>query len=107
MSFSRRSFLGATATAAAATLASGCGRVRRYLRGAPAPSEVVAARTAAKQVFSICDNCVNKCGVIAHVVDGRLVKLDPNPHFPKSRAMLCAKGNAGVQTLYDLSLIHI
>ena len=101
MSVTRRSFLGAAATAAAATLASGCGRVRRYLRGAPAPSEVVAARGAATEIFSICDNCVNKCGVVAHVVDGRLVKLDPNPHFPKSRAMLCAKGNAGVQTLYD------
>jgi thiosulfate reductase/polysulfide reductase chain A len=35
------------------------------------------------------------------VVDGRLVKLDPNPHFPKSRSMLCAKGQAGVQALYD------
>ncbi len=97
----RRTFLALTGTAAAAASAAGCGRIRRFLRGAPSPSEQVANRGALHDVFSICDNCVNKCGVIARVSGGRLVKLDPNPHFPKSRSMLCAKGNAGVETLYD------
>ncbi|MBI3403393.1 MAG: molybdopterin-dependent oxidoreductase [Acidobacteria bacterium] len=97
----RRTFLALTGTAAAAASAAGCGRIRKFLRGAPSPSEQVAHRGPTIDVFSICDNCVNKCGVIARVSSGRLVKLDPNPHFPKSRSMLCAKGNAGVQTLYD------
>ncbi len=97
----RRTFLALTGTAAAATTVAGCGPVRKFLRGAPSPSEQVAARGATRAVFSICDNCVNKCGVVARVSGGRLVKLDPNPHFPKSRSMLCAKGNAGVRTLYD------
>ena len=97
----RRSFLALTATAAAGTSLAGCGHIRKFLRGSPSPSEQVALRGTMTDVFSICDNCVNKCGVIARVAGGRLVKLDPNPHFPKSRAMLCAKGNAGVQTLYD------
>jgi thiosulfate reductase / polysulfide reductase chain A len=97
----RRTFLALTGTAAAALSTAGCGRIRKFLRGAPSPSEQVALRGSTADIFSICDNCVNKCGVIARVSGGRLVKLDPNPHFPKSRAMLCAKGNAGVQTLYD------
>ncbi|MGE3276844.1 MAG: molybdopterin-dependent oxidoreductase [Vicinamibacterales bacterium] len=97
----RRTFLQLTGTAAAGLSLAGCDRVRKFLRGAPAPAEQVALRGATTGVFSICDNCVNKCGLVARVASGRVVKLDPNPHFPKSRAMLCAKGNAGVQTLYD------
>jgi thiosulfate reductase/polysulfide reductase chain A len=44
---------------------------------------------------------VNKCGVIARVRGGVIKKLDPNPHFIKSRGMLCARGNAGLKTVYD------
>ena len=98
---SRRSFLGAMGGGVAALSLAGCERVSRYLRASSAPSAEVAARHGARFVFSICDNCVNKCGIRAQVVDGRVVKLDPNPHFPKSRSMLCAKGNAGVKVLYD------
>jgi thiosulfate reductase / polysulfide reductase chain A len=54
-----------------------------------------------KKVFSSCDMCFNKCGLIARVKGGRVVKLDPNPHFLKSRGMLCARGNAGIAQLYD------
>jgi thiosulfate reductase/polysulfide reductase chain A len=99
--FDRRRFLALAGTTAAAAAVGGCSRLRKWLRGAPAPREQVAMRGTTESVFTICDNCVNKCGVIARVADGRLVKLDPNPAFPKSRAMLCAKGNAGVRTLYD------
>ena len=103
----RRRFLrvagaGTLAGAGAAGLtAVGCGPVRKLLQVNNAPSARVAARGATAQVFSVCDNCVNKCGIIAHVARGRVVKLEPNPAFPKSRGMLCAKGNAGVKTLYD------
>ena len=100
-SVDRRTFLTLTGAAAAVLSTAGCGRVRKFLRGAPSPSEQVALRGSMTDVFSICDNCVNKCGVIGRLAGGRLVKLDPNPHFPKSRSMLCAKGQAGVQTLYD------
>jgi thiosulfate reductase/polysulfide reductase chain A len=98
---SRRTFLGAVGMGAAAASLGGCDRVMRYLRSSAAPSTAVALRKDASFVFSICDNCVNKCGIRARVVDGRIVKLDPNPYFPKSRSMLCAKGNAGVKVVYD------
>jgi thiosulfate reductase / polysulfide reductase chain A len=55
----------------------------------------------AKLVPTICGICVNKCAAIARVENGVVTKLDPNPMFPKSRNMLCPRGNAGIQTLYD------
>jgi len=57
--------------------------------------------TPSQDVFTSCGMCVNKCGVIARVRNGVIEKLDPNPHFIKSRAMLCARGNAGVKVAYD------
>ena len=53
------------------------------------------------RAFSACDMCFNKCGLIAKVKDGVVVKLDPNPKYLKSRGMLCARGNAGIRQLYD------
>lgn len=54
-----------------------------------------------REVFSACDMCFNKCGLIAQVENGVIKKLDPNPKSLKSRGMLCARGNAGVRQLYD------
>jgi len=53
------------------------------------------------KVATICEMCVNKCTAWATVENGILKKLDPNPLFPKSRNMLCARGDAGVHALYD------
>ena len=58
-----------------------------------------------KKVATLCEMCVNKCAAIAHVRNGVVTKLDPNPLFPKSRNMLCARGNAGVDALYDVDRI--
>jgi thiosulfate reductase/polysulfide reductase chain A len=52
-------------------------------------------------VFSSCEVCVNKCGLIAEVNNGVIRKLNPNPYFFKSRGMLCARGNAGAKFPYD------
>jgi thiosulfate reductase/polysulfide reductase chain A len=55
----------------------------------------------AQEVATLCEMCVNKCAAVARVEDGVVTKLNPNPLFPKSRNMLCARGNAGIQALYD------
>lgn len=55
----------------------------------------------AKLVPTLCEMCVNKCAAIARVENGIVTKLDPNPMFPKSKNMLCPRGNAGIQALYD------
>ena len=62
--------------------------------------------TKAKHVPFLCGMCVNKCAGFARVelegkYKGTITKLDPNPYFPKSRNMLCPRGNAGIQTTYD------
>ncbi len=54
-----------------------------------------------KNIPTLCEMCVNKCAAIARVEDGVVTKLDPNPMFPKSKNMLCPRGNAGIQSLYD------
>lgn len=53
------------------------------------------------EVPTTCEMCVNKCSVIAVVENGVIHKLNPNPASPKSRGMLCARGNAGIQQVYD------
>lgn len=57
--------------------------------------------TGVRKVPTVCEMCVNKCTAIAHVENGVVKKLDPNPYFPKSRNMLCARGGAGIHALYD------
>lgn len=49
----------------------------------------------------LCNMCRNKCAGFARVENGVVTKLDPNLYFPKSRNMLCPKGNSGIQALYD------
>lgn len=53
------------------------------------------------KIPTVCEMCVNKCTAFANVTNGVVKKLDPNPYFPKSRNMLCARGQAGINALYD------
>ncbi len=38
---------------------------------------------------------------MAEVADGRVLKLQGNPHHPLTKGKLCARGNAGTALLYD------
>ena len=40
--------------------------------------------------------CVWRCGVLAKVKDGRVVKLEGNPEHPHSKGKLCPRGQAGI-----------
>ena len=66
-----------------------------------AGSKSVAKNPLSRKVPTLCEMCVNKCAAIAHVRGGIVRKLEPNPYFPKSRNMLCARGAAGIHALYD------
>ncbi len=55
----------------------------------------------ATEVATLCEMCVNKCAALARVEQGIITKLNPNPLFPKSKNMLCPRGNAGIQSVYD------
>lgn len=41
------------------------------------------------------------CGMLARVVDGRVVTLEGNPAHPRNRGTLCPKGVAQIMALYD------
>ncbi len=50
---------------------------------------------------SMCEMCVWRCGLIAKVRNGRVVKLDGNPEHPHSRGHLCVRGQSGLMNTYD------
>lgn len=54
-----------------------------------------------REVYTMCEMCVWRCGVRAKVKDGVVHKLDGNPFHPHSRGMLCPRGQAGIAALYD------
>ena len=53
-----------------------------------------------KQVPGMCQLCSTVCGIVGHVKDGRLIKIEGNPNDPNSRGHLCARGHAGLNHLY-------
>src|SRR5512140_665513 len=52
-------------------------------------------------VPSMCEMCVWRCGLIAKIKDGRVVKLDGNSEHPHSRGNLCPRGQSGLMNTYD------
>ena len=54
-----------------------------------------------KTTYNYCDICPWRCGIVVKSVGNRVYKIDGNPKDPKSRGMLCARGQAGVSFLYD------
>ena len=52
-------------------------------------------------VPTFCELCFWKCGVLAHVKDGKVTKLEGNPADPLSRGRLCPRGAGGTGLLYD------
>ncbi len=54
-----------------------------------------------KAVPSACWQCVTRDGIIGYVEDDRLVKIEGNPKLPRTNGKLCARGQAGVNTLYN------
>ncbi len=54
-----------------------------------------------EKVATICEMCFWRCGVLASVADGRVIRLEGNPDHPLTRGKLCARGNAGTGLLYD------
>ncbi len=116
---SRRAFMKTSGALAAGTAVGGTffreNEARAQNFGDPLPLETDADVSIA---YSVCLACHCACGIRAKVADGRLVKIDGNPYHPNCReehlsydtdpevakltpARVCAKGQAGVQVLYN------
>jgi thiosulfate reductase/polysulfide reductase chain A len=66
-----------------------------------APEDKDAQPAPERKVPSFCELCFWKCGVVATVRGGRVVKIDGHPDHPLSRGRLCPRGNGGTGALYD------
>ena len=106
---SRRQFLrwaGAAGITASVVAASGLDLLRPLSAGA-ATQAARTRRYAApptqfdREVATLCEMCVWRCGLRAKVKDERIYKLEGNPFHPHSRGMLCPRGQAGIATAYD------
>ena len=54
-----------------------------------------------KTTYTVCDMCPWRCGIKVFSVDGVVHKIDGNENDPKSRGMLCPRGQGGVSFMYD------
>lgn len=52
-------------------------------------------------VPTFCELCFWKCGVLAHVKNGRVTKIVGNPAHPLSKGRICPRGEAATALLYD------
>jgi thiosulfate reductase/polysulfide reductase chain A len=121
----RRRFVQISAGAAAATAVAGS--LGCSLGSGEHAIKPVAAgyaewgREAGKWLPSCCHMCGGTCGILTHVVDGKLEKIEPNHWNPINYAnvsqdffagytpeygaqeggVICPKGNAGIASLYD------
>ena len=76
----RRSFMKLSGAAAALAATSGPSRVLHAL----VAQKEGTGENQIRDVFSACDMCFNKCGLIARVENDVVKKLDPNPKSLKS-----------------------
>ena len=94
----RRTFLQASAAAGlAAVVESSAAEGLVKTKAAPA-ARTIEGET--KIVKTCCRACIHNCAVLAHVRNGRVVKLEGNPDYPMSHGSMCAKGLAGISALY-------
>lgn len=95
---SRRTFVQSVAGAIAlSSLPSG---LTRQAQAADVPKVAATAEEETKIVKTCCRACIHNCGVLAHVRNGRVIKLEGNPEYPMSHGAMCAKGLSGIQALY-------
>lgn len=106
LQITRRTFLKSGLLAGG--LASGLATVGRQTRTAIAAGLEQAGLPTAwfyrgkiETTYNNCDICPWRCGIIVQSVNGRVQKIDGNPLDPKSRGMLCARGQGGVSFMYD------
>ncbi len=53
-----------------------------------------------QRIRTVCRSCHGGCGVIAHVKDGKVVKVEGDPESPISYGTLCTKGLSITQVAY-------
>jgi molybdopterin-containing oxidoreductase family iron-sulfur binding subunit len=98
--FNRRDFLKLVGIGAAAT-AAGCAKAPpdKLIPYLVPPEDILPG--VAYWYASTCRECPAGCGTLVKAREGRVIKIEGNPAQPLSRGGLCARGQAGLQGLYD------
>lgn len=52
-------------------------------------------------VHSFCEHCFWRCGIAAHVRNGKIYKITGSEHHPLSNGKLCPRGTGGIGQIYD------
>jgi anaerobic selenocysteine-containing dehydrogenase len=98
----RRDFLKIGAAGLTSTVLAGCQAPRRWVTLEPyvrPPEEQLAG--VATWYASTCRQCPAGCGIVVRVMNGRALKIEGNPEHPLNQGKLCARGQAGLQVLYN------
>jgi anaerobic selenocysteine-containing dehydrogenase len=98
----RRHFLKLGAAGAATAVMAGCQAPRPWVTLEPyvrPPEEQLAG--VATWFASTCRQCPAGCGILVRIMNGRALKIEGNPDHPLNRGKLCARGQAGLQVLYN------
>ncbi|MDF1564418.1 MAG: molybdopterin-dependent oxidoreductase [Deltaproteobacteria bacterium] len=98
MKLDRRQFIKVSGLAAGATYAAGA---KGDFWGLTRPNTDAPQTEGDRIVPTFCEMCFWKCGVLAHVKDGRVTKIEGNPDHPLSQGRLCPRGAGGTGLLYD------
>jgi anaerobic selenocysteine-containing dehydrogenase len=61
----------------------------------------VATRRERTAIPSACWQCVTRDAIVGYVEDGRLVKIEGHPEMLSSGGKLCARGQAGINQVYN------
>jgi anaerobic selenocysteine-containing dehydrogenase len=98
----RRDFfkLGAAA-AAAALVAGGASKETKALLLQGGKDFSPSTGKERKAIPSACWQCVTRCPMVGYVEDGKLVKIGGQFNSIRTHGALCAKGQAGVNQVYD------
>jgi len=94
----RRTFLKA-AGLGSISFAYGCNQDKHLFSLVSAPEDMVTGK--ATWYASTCTECPAGCGIIAKNREGRIIKLEGNPHHPVNNGKLCMRGQAALQAVYD------
>lgn len=64
-----------------------------------APDDMVTGK--ATYYASTCRECPAGCGILGKNREGRIVKIEGNPHHPINHGRICMRGQAAIQGIYD------
>jgi formate dehydrogenase major subunit len=97
MTIGRRDWMKGVAAGGAAAAAGGAAATGDLF--VTEPSRAAALKLAgAKEFTTICNFCSCGCGMVGHVLDGKLVNLEGDPDHVVNEGALCVKGSAMLAT---------